>query len=76
MTVRNACQGLAPRLRAAWSYRDAYAEVDRVSDLVSFEPDKVEVYLDGVVLILEPGQQVRPHGIDRGLDADEVATVR
>lgn len=62
--------------RAAWSYRDAYTEVDRVSDLVSFEPDKVQVSLDGVTLKLEPGQQVRPHGIDRGLDIDEVAAVR
>ncbi|MCZ4602408.1 DUF427 domain-containing protein [Streptomyces sp. Lzd4kr] len=58
--------------RAAWSYRDAYEEVGRVSDLVSFEPDKVEVYIDGEQLSLEPGQQVIPHGIDRGLGADEV----
>lgn len=33
--------------RAAWSYRNAYREVDRNSDLVSFEPDRVEVFLDG-----------------------------
>ncbi|MFJ5212387.1 DUF427 domain-containing protein [Streptomyces nigra] len=58
--------------RAAWSYRDAYEEVGRVSDLVSFEPDKVEVYIDGEQLSLEPGQRVIPHGIDRGLGADEV----
>jgi uncharacterized protein (DUF427 family) len=53
--------------RAAWSYRDAYDEVGRVRDLVSFEPDKVEVRLDGVRLQPEPGQQVRPHGVDRDL---------
>ncbi|WP_030903244.1 DUF427 domain-containing protein [Streptomyces sp. NRRL F-5126] len=58
--------------RAAWSYRDAYREVDRVSDLVSFEADKVEVRLDGERLHPEPGQNVIPHGIDRGLDVDEV----
>ncbi|MFF0794130.1 DUF427 domain-containing protein [Streptomyces spiralis] len=57
--------------RAAWCYHDAYREVDRISDLLSFEPDKVEVYLDGTRLHLEPGQNVVPHGVDRGLDADE-----
>ncbi|MFE2991022.1 DUF427 domain-containing protein [Streptomyces sp. NPDC059262] len=60
--------------RAAWSYCDPYREVDRISDLVSFEPDKVEVYLDGKRLHLEPGQTVVPHGVDRGLDVDEVRT--
>jgi uncharacterized protein (DUF427 family) len=60
--------------RAAWTYRNAYREVDRISDLVSFEADKVEVYLDGERLHLQPGQTVVPHGIDRGLDADEVKT--
>ncbi|MFJ9535785.1 DUF427 domain-containing protein [Streptomyces sp. NPDC101225] len=58
--------------RAAWSYRDAYREVDRIGDLVSFEPDQVEVFLDGRRLYLEPGQKVVPHGVDRGLDAAEV----
>lgn len=58
--------------RAAWSYVEAYPEVGRVGDLVSFEPDKVEVRLDGERLHLEPGQRVVPHGIDRGLDTDEV----
>ena len=45
-----------------------WPEVGRVSDLVSFEPDKIEVYLDGKRLGLEPGQTVIPHGVDRGLD--------
>jgi uncharacterized protein (DUF427 family) len=57
---------------AAWSYRDAWPEVGRVSDLVSFEPDKVEVHLDGVRMHLEPGQGVVAHGVDRGLDPDEI----
>jgi len=44
----------------------------RVSGFVSFEPDLVDVYLDGRKLVLEPGQAVLPHGPDRGLDPDEV----
>src|SRR5262247_1220252 len=32
--------------RAVWSYRDAYPEVGRISDLLSFEPDIVSVQLD------------------------------
>lgn len=60
------------RKRAAWSYVNAWTEVERVSNLVSFEPDKIDVYLDGEQLHLEPGQTVIPHGVDRGLDTDEV----
>jgi uncharacterized protein (DUF427 family) len=58
--------------RAAWSYEDAWTEVQRVSGLVSFEPDKVEVHLDGARLRLEPGQSVVAHGVDRDLTLDEV----
>jgi uncharacterized protein (DUF427 family) len=50
---------------AAWSYPDAYPEVGRISNLVSFEPDIVSVHLDGIQLHLEPGQTVIPHGPDR-----------
>jgi uncharacterized protein (DUF427 family) len=53
---------------AAWSYREAYAQVGRIYDLVSFEPDIVSVQLDGVQLHLAPGQTVIPHGPDRNLD--------
>jgi hypothetical protein len=53
---------------AAWSYREAYAEVGRINDLVSFEPDIVSVHLDGVQLHLASGQTVIPHGPDRDLD--------
>jgi uncharacterized protein (DUF427 family) len=59
--------------RAAWSYRDAWPEVRRVADMVSFEPDKIDVYLDGKRIVLEPGQSVVAHGVDRGLDVDEIA---
>jgi uncharacterized protein (DUF427 family) len=58
--------------KAAWSYQDAWTEVRRISGLVSFEPDKVEVRLDGVRLRLAPGQSVVPHGVDRDLTLDEV----
>jgi uncharacterized protein (DUF427 family) len=58
--------------KAAWSYLNAWPEVARVSNLLSFEPDKIDVYLDGAQLHLEPGQTVIPHGVDRGLDVDEV----
>ena len=54
--------------QAAWSYPDAYPEVRRISNLVSFEPDIVTVHLDGTQLHLEPGQSVIPHGPDRNLD--------
>ncbi len=62
--------------RAAWAYEDAWTEVDRISGLISFEPDKVEVHLDGTRLRLEPGQSVIPHGPDRDLTTDELAPGR
>lgn len=58
--------------RAAWSYTRAWPEVARISNFVSFEPDEVEVVLDGKRLVVEPGQTVIAHGIDRGLDPDEL----
>ena len=56
---------------AAWSYREAYSEVGRISDLISFEPDIVSVQLDGKQLRLAPGQTVIPHGPDRELTVAE-----
>jgi uncharacterized protein (DUF427 family) len=53
--------------RAAWSYVTPFAEMAEIGDLVSFEPDRVEVTLDGERLELEPGQAVVAHGIDRDL---------
>ena len=58
---------------AAWSYPDAYPEVGRISNLVSFEPGIVTVHLDGAQLHLEPGQEVIPHGPDRNLTVEEAA---
>lgn len=60
------------RSKAAWSYVDAWPEVARVSNLISFEPNKIDVFLDGVRLVPQPGQSVTPHGIDRGLDPAEM----
>jgi uncharacterized protein (DUF427 family) len=57
--------------KAVWTYPEAWPEVARVRDLLSFEPDKIEVYLDGERLELAPGQTVIAHGIDRGLTPDE-----
>jgi uncharacterized protein (DUF427 family) len=58
--------------RAAWSYREAFTEVARVSDLISFEPDEVSVLLDDKQLHLEPGQTVVSHGVDRDLSLHEL----
>jgi len=55
----------------AWSYPKAYTEVDRISGLISFEPDVVSVELDGKTLQLEPGQTVVAHGPDRELTVAE-----
>jgi uncharacterized protein (DUF427 family) len=57
--------------RAAWFYEKAWTEVSRISNFVSFEADRVDVYLDEKKVAVEPGQSVMPHGIDRGLDPDE-----
>ncbi|MCC8400902.1 DUF427 domain-containing protein [Paraburkholderia sp. MMS20-SJTN17] len=58
---------------AAWSYPEAYTEVGRISDFMSFEPDKISVHLDGRQLPLGPGQTVIPHGVDRELTIAEVS---
>jgi hypothetical protein len=46
--------------------------VAAVSGWISFEPDVLDVWLDDRKLTLEPGQAVVPHGIDRGLDPEEL----
>ena len=60
--------------RAARSYREPYREVDRIS-LMPFEPDEVEVHLDGVRMRQQPGQKVVSHGVDRNPDLDETTAV-
>jgi uncharacterized protein (DUF427 family) len=61
---------------AAWMYEDAWSEVRKISGMLSFEPDKVEVYLDGIQMRLEPGQTVIAHGVDRNLTPGELASGR
>ena len=61
---------------AVWSYEDAWPEVGRIRGMVSFEADKVEVYLDDSRMRLEPGQTVIAHGADRNLSTDEVGPGR
>jgi uncharacterized protein (DUF427 family) len=56
----------------AWSYPQAHAEVARIANFVSFEPDIVSVQLDGTQLRLEPGQSVIAHGPDRDLTVEQV----
>ena len=65
---------IGSRHRAAWGYPDAWPEVAAVSGWLSFEPDVVDVWLDDRKLTLEAGQTVVPHGIDRGLDPEELSS--
>ena len=60
---------------AAWSYRVPFDDMAAIGDLVSFEPDRVEVTLDGERLEPEPGQTVVSHGIDRNLSIGEAGAL-
>jgi uncharacterized protein (DUF427 family) len=60
---------------AAWSYRAPLDDVSAIGEKISFEPDRVEVTLDGERLELEPGQNVVSHGIDRNLDIGEAGAL-
>jgi uncharacterized protein (DUF427 family) len=62
--------------RAAWSYRAPFDAMARIGDLVSFEPDKVEITIDGRKLEPVAGQTVIAHGPDRNLSVDEVGGIR
>jgi len=60
---------------AAWSYRAPLEEMAAIGDMVSFEPDRVHVTLDGEHLQPEPGQAVTAHGIDRDLTIGEAGAL-
>ena len=60
---------------AAWSYRAPFDEMAAIGDLVSFEPDKVQVIVDDERLELEPRLNVTSHAIDRNLGIDEAGVV-
>jgi uncharacterized protein (DUF427 family) len=59
--------------QTAWAYLQPYQEVSRIDGYISFEPDKLEVTIDGQHLEPEAGQHVVAHGPDRNLTTDEVA---
>ena len=59
--------------QAVWYYEHPFEEVRRIANHLSFEPDKVQVDLDGKRLKLESGQNVISHGADRNLTVDEIA---
>jgi hypothetical protein len=50
---------------AAWSYCAPFEEVERITDLVSFYPEKVTITIEGEKLEPVPGQTVISHGPDR-----------
>ena len=47
----------------------------RIADLVSFEPDKVTITIDGEKVEPVPSQTVLPHDPDRNLSVDEIGGV-
>jgi uncharacterized protein (DUF427 family) len=62
--------------KAAWSYRAPFEAMARIGDMVSFEPDKVDITIDGEKLAAVPGQTVVEHGPDRNLSVDEVGRIQ
>ena len=60
---------------AAWSYRAPFDDMAAIGDLVSFEPDRVDITLDGERLEPQPGQSVTAHGIDRDLTIGEAGAL-
>jgi len=61
---------------AAWSYRAPFEEVERITDFVSFYPEKLAITIDGQKLEAAPGQTVLPHGPDRNLSVDEIGGIQ
>ena len=61
---------------AAWSYRAPTEGMARIAGLVSFEPDKVTITIDGERLDPVPGQTVSAHGPDRNLSVDEAGGIQ
>ena len=52
-----------------------FEEVARITDLVSFYPQKVTITIDGEKLEPAPGQTVMSHGPDRNLSVDEIGGI-
>lgn len=55
----------------AFSYPEPYPEAARIAGYFSFDPDVLEVRLDGRRLRAAGGQEVIPHGVDRDLTGQE-----
>ena len=62
--------------KAAWSDGAPFEEMARIADLVSFEPDKVTITIDGEKLEPAPGQTVLPHGPDCNISVDEIGGIQ
>jgi uncharacterized protein (DUF427 family) len=60
------------RARAAWPYLNAWPGADRAHNLVSFDPDKIDVFLDGELLHAGPAPTAVDGSIERGLRSDEI----
>jgi uncharacterized protein (DUF427 family) len=60
------------RRGAAWSYKNAWAEVSQIGGFISFEADKVNVSLDDKQLKPQQGQTLIAHGVDRDLTVAEL----
>jgi nucleotidyltransferase-like protein len=60
---------------AAWSYRAPFQEMARVADLMSFEPHKATITIDGEKLDPARGQNVVAHGPDPNLSVDEIGGI-
>ena len=61
---------------AAWSYRAPVKEMDRITEFVSFYPEKLTITIDGEKLEPVSGQTVVAHGPDRNLSVDEVGAIQ
>ena len=48
----------------------------RISDLVSYYPEKLTITIDGDKLGPVPGQTVISHGADRNLSVDEIGAIQ
>jgi uncharacterized protein (DUF427 family) len=54
---------------AAWSYPEAFPESARLNGYVSFDPEQVDVRIDGQRLVAAPHQEIVATGTDRNLAA-------
>jgi len=53
-----------------------YEEVERITNMVSFYPEKLAIAIDGERLEAVPGQNVLAHRPDRNLSVDEIVGIQ